>query len=57
MILFQQGKYEEWLELILEQMETIVQMKMEEGIYNRFDSKPVESSYIKELHRVKYEST
>ena len=53
-ILFQEDKYEEWLKLILEQMETIVQMKVEEGIYNRFKAKPSDTSHVEELHRVEY---
>lgn len=35
-------------------METIVLMKVEEGIYDRLDDKPIDSSRIEELHRVEY---
>lgn len=36
-------------------MEIILMMKAEEGIYDRLDDKPFDSSKILELHRIEYE--
>ena len=35
-------------------METIILMKIEEGVYDRLDDEPIDSSDAEELHRVEY---